>query len=102
MGRSGVKALPSPRSYKPFWSSDDKIDTTKGKRRLDLPQNRQETSSGASAATDGGSPFRERIVYSCWGEIVFLRLGVSSFSSLDLEIVFLRIKSVFLGRKVYS
>ena len=72
------------------------------KRRLDLPQNRQETSSGASAATDGGSPFRERIVYSCWGEIVFLRLGVSSFSSLDLEIVFLRIKSVFLGRKVYS
>ena len=62
MGRSGVKAVPAPRSFKPFWSSDDKIDTTRGKRRLELPQNRQETSSGASAAADGGSTFRWRIV----------------------------------------
>ena len=62
MGRSGVKALPSPRSFKPFWSSDDKIDTTRGKRRRELPQNRQETSSGVSAAADGGSPFGVCIV----------------------------------------
>ena len=62
MGRSGVKAAPSPRSFKPFWSSDDQIDTTRGKRRRELPQNRQKTSSGASAAADGGSPFRWRIV----------------------------------------
>ena len=62
MGRSGVKAVPSPRSFMPFWSSDDKIDTTRGKRRRELPQNRQETSSGASAAADGGSPFRCRVV----------------------------------------
>ena len=45
-------------SFKPFWSSDGEVDTTRVKRRLDLPQNRQETSSGASAAADGGSPFR--------------------------------------------
>ena len=62
MGRSGVKAVPSPRSFKPFWSSDDKIDTTRGKRGLDLPPIRQKTPSGASAAANGGSPFGVWIV----------------------------------------
>ena len=61
-GAERRKAVPSPRSFQPFWSSDDKIDTTRGKRRRELPQNRQETSSGVSAAADGGSPFGVCIV----------------------------------------
>ena len=54
MGRSGVKALPSPRSFKPLWSSDGKINTTRGKRGLELPPIRQGISSGASAVSNDG------------------------------------------------
>ena len=54
MGQSGVKALPSPRSFKPFWSSDGKINTTRGKRGLELPPIRQGISSGASAVSNDG------------------------------------------------
>ena len=54
MGQSGVKALPSPRSFKPLWSSDGKINTTRGKRGLELPPIRQGISSGASAVSNDG------------------------------------------------
>ena len=54
MGQSGVKALPSPRSFKPPWSSDGKINTTRGKRGLELPPIRQGISSGASAVSNDG------------------------------------------------
>ena len=44
----------SPRSFKPFWSSDGKINTTRGKRGLELPPIRQGISSGASAVSNDG------------------------------------------------